>query len=212
MAARKNRDNARPGRPGTTGRWLLWLVTMIVIAAGVTAVGYFVVDHYQTVRQARPWLVKATRALVAGRAAEAKRFAVRALSLDPGNAAALGILSQLRRDKRTSGDWLALLAAAAARPGPPAMDSALARRVADRLLRADKALASGDLKAAAGHVAGALKLAPGDPAARQYLAALGAARRAGFERKACPKPQAGPTLVTRPSATEVRRWLLAAGD
>ncbi|MBU1742669.1 MAG: hypothetical protein KKC37_14090, partial [Proteobacteria bacterium] len=140
MAAKREQKAAGVGPVRAWGRFLWWLATMVVILCAASAAGYFVVDHYLTVRRARPWLLKANQALLAGRAPEARGFAARALAVDPASAAALRILEHLRPDKRTSADWLALLAAATARPRPRAIDPIVARRVADLLLRADRAL------------------------------------------------------------------------
>lgn len=201
----KDRDT---DRPGTAGRLALWLVTLIVIAAGVAAAGYFVADHALTVRRARPILRQAYQAYLSGRRAEARRLLGRALAIDPENRAALGLLSRLQRDRRSAGDWLPWLAAAIKpRPKKPVLDPRVARRVTAHLLRADKALAEGKLDAAARQVGAAAGLAPGSTAVAAYLSALASARAAAFHRRARPRPGPG---VSDPRRAQVRRRLFTA--
>jgi tetratricopeptide (TPR) repeat protein len=209
MAAAKDRETARARKPGTAGRLALWLTTMIVLAAGVAAAGYFVADHALTVRRARPILRAAESAYLSGRRAEARHLLGRALAVDPENRAALSLLSRLEQERRSAGDWLPWLAAAMRpRPVKPVLAPGVARRVMDHLLRADKALAAGRLDAAAQQVGAAAALAPGSAAVAAYLSALAAARRAAASGRAGPRP--GPAAL-EPQRTQVRRRLFEAG-
>jgi tetratricopeptide (TPR) repeat protein len=213
MAAVKDKKSNSAGTLGAAGRLLLWLLTLIVIAAGVAAAGYFVADHALTVRRARPLLRRAQQAFLSGQRAEARRLIGRALAVDPGSEAALGLLARLERERKTPGDWLLWLAAALKpRPARPALDPRMAGRLADQLLRADKALAAGKLDAAADRIGAAAKLAPGSPAVAAYLSALAAARRRAFLRQARPQPGTAVAPATGPKLARVRRRLFEASQ